>query len=118
MYDGIPNPAYNPAYGNKREAKASAFAPTLRMDLTEEKLREYEEIGITIESATEQLTELFRNVSVTSRVRFTAETVTVVETGEVLTKFQSGISATFEIDDVLHLKLDTGDVIAMKIYRA
>lgn len=114
MSDGIPNPAYNPAYG----AKASAFAPTLRMDLTDEKLREYEEVGITIESATEQLTELFRNVSVTARVRFTAETVTVVETGQVLKNFQSGIAAIFELDEILHLKLDTGDVVAMKIYRA
>lgn len=115
MSDGIPNPN---SYGNRRGAKASAFAPTLRIEIAEERLREYEASGLIIDDVNEQLVEMFRNVSVTARVRFTSEAVTVIETGEVLKNFQSGISAIFELDDVLHLKLDTGDVVAVKYYRS
>lgn len=114
MHDGTPNPN---AYGNRRGTKASAFSPTLRMEITDERFREYEAAGMTIEDADERLTSLFRNVSLAKKVEFTAESVTIIETGEVLTNFRSGIAAIFELDNVVYLKLDTGDVVAVELYR-
>lgn len=113
--DGLtPNPNYNPNYGKK----VSAFAPTLRMEVTDERYREYVDAGVTVEDAENMLSGFFRKASVLAGVRFTAETITVLETGQVLRNFETTVVATFEIDDALHLKLATGDVVAAKLYRA
>lgn len=108
-----PNPNYNPNYGKK----VSAFSPTLRMEVTDERNSEYVEAGVTVEDAENMLSGFFRKANVLNGVRFTAETITVLETGQVLKKFDTTVVATFEVDDVLHLKLATGDVVAAKLYR-
>jgi hypothetical protein len=109
-----PNPNYNPNYGKK----VSAFSPTLRMEITEERFREYEDAGVTVADAENMLSGFFRKAKVTDGVLFTSEAITVLETGQVLKNFETTVVATFEIDDVLHLKLATGDVVAAKLYRS
>lgn len=95
----------------------SAFAPTLRMEITDEKFRGYEAMGMSIDDVNDELTNLFSSISVADGARFTAESITVIETGQVLENFQAMIDAIFELDDVLHLKLATGDVVAVELYR-
>lgn len=113
--DGLkPNPNYNPNYGKK----VSAFAPTLRMEVTDERYREYVDAGVTVEDAENMMSGFFRKANVIDGIRFTAEAITVLETGQVLRNFDTTVVATFEVDDVLHLKLATGDVVAAKLYRA
>lgn len=114
MSDGIPNPK---AYGNRRGTKASAFSPTLRLDINDEKMSKIEESGLTMKDVESQLVGFFRDVSLSAKVEFTAESVTIVETGEVLKNFRSGIAAIFELNNVIFLKLDTGDVVAVELYR-
>lgn len=114
MSDGIPNPN---SYGNRRGAKASAFAPTLRLEINDEKMSQIEEAGLTLKDAESQIVGFFRHAKVNDRLQFTAEEITIVETGWVLTNFRAGIAAIFEIDNVVHLKLTTGDVVAVELYR-
>jgi hypothetical protein len=114
MFDRIPNPRYNPAYV---QGGINAYIPTLRMDINDEKMSLFEASGLTIETAAEQLAGFFRTANVTDGIRFTAESIVVIETGQVLKNFQSGIAAIFELDDVTHLKLNTGDVVEVKFYR-
>lgn len=113
-YDGIPNPNYDPDYGKRR---TNAFAPTLRMDVDDEKFGAFSGDGVSIEVVAEQLAGFFRTANVSDGIRFTAESITVIETGQVLTNFQAGVAAIFEIDDIIHLKLNTGDVVAIEFYR-
>lgn len=95
----------------------SAFTPTLRLEINAKKLREYDARGMTFDDANDELTNLFSSISVADGARFTAESITVIETGQVLKNFQAMIDAIFELDDVLHLKLATGDVVAVELYR-
>lgn len=114
-YAGFPNPRDNPAYV---QGGRNAFIPTLRMDVKAEKFRAFNGDGESIEAEEEQLADFFRNANVDDGLRFTAEAITVIESSQVLHNFQSGVAAIFEIDDLVHLKLNTGDVVAIKFYVA
>lgn len=61
----------------------------------------------------EKLTDFFNSVSLKNTMNFTADTIEVVETGQHLKDFQGTVCAKFMLENVLHLILTSGDVVAL-----
>lgn len=93
----------------------SRFTPTLRLDIPQADVAGIEKReGRSIEQIQEALTHVFTRISLFDKPLFTAETITDIESGETLKKFEVAVVGKFYVDDLLHLKLSTGDVVALK----
>lgn len=96
----------------------SRFAPTLRLDVTAERMAEFAEHGIVLDDITRKTQEFFQQVDLSTHPKFTAERITDIETGDILTDYQSTVIGLFTIDGLIHIKTAMGDVVAIKFYEA
>jgi hypothetical protein len=119
MLDGVPNPAYDPNYEEKQRYRGqlTPFTPTLRLDFTDDDIMMIEQAGMTMEDSESRMIRFFHDAKITDGLEFSTDSITVIESGQTLKNFQSLVVAVFEIDEVLHLKLGSGDVVAVKFYR-
>lgn len=93
----------------------SRFAPTLRLDITAEYIKQ-KFGGFTIEEVFQKSFDYLNSVDLNSAPTFHADIITDIETGVVLHNYQSTIVGKFTIDGDLFLKTGTGDIIKVKFY--
>lgn len=93
----------------------SRLAPTLRLDITQQQADEIQENGgLSVEETTEEFRNLFGNLPVKDKPFFTASVITDIESGQTLHNFEAMVVGKFTIDDRLHLKLSTGDIVVVE----
>lgn len=95
----------------------SHLTPTLRLDITQQQADEMQEIeGLSVGQNTENLRNLFNNLSIKDKPFFTANIITDIETEQVLHNFEAIVVGKFTMNDKLHLKLSTGDLVAIEFH--
>lgn len=94
----------------------SRFSATLRLDVNAEQVAAAEATGLTFEQLTAQVTDYLANVDMKEKPTFTAEKITDIETGIVLTNYATTIVGRFEVDGNLFIQTGTGDLIEVRFF--
>lgn len=91
----------------------SRFAPTLRLDITAEYVKE-KFSPFTVEEVFRKSLDYFNSVDINTAPTFQADAITDIETGVVLHNYQSTVVGKFTIDGDLFIKTGTGDIIKVE----
>lgn len=89
----------------------SSFAPTLRMELT---TREVESFGSNLDLRLRSGYEISSDGGNDRKIQI--DRLTVVETGEIIERFEAKIASTFQKDGVNHIQTMAGDIIPLRVY--
>lgn len=88
----------------------SNFAPTLRMELTTQEVESY---GSNLDL---RLRSGYEISSDGGDRKIQIDRLTVVETGEIIERFEAKIASTFQKNGINHIQTMAGDIIPLRVY--